>query len=104
MVHVASQGDKPYAIAYFLRNSTISINAEDKSRATALHWACTSHSHSAVRFLLAWKARVDTIDMAGYTPLHLALKEFEFDEHKSPQTIRLLLCYNAPLDIRDKNF
>ena len=104
MIHVAAQGDSPYSLAYFLRNSTLSINKEDKSQSTPLHWACISHSHSAVKYLLAWKAKVATTDLAGYTPLHLALRDFEFDENKSLQTIRLLLCYNAPLDIRDKNF
>ena len=104
MIHVAAQGDSPYSLAYFLRKTTLSINAEDRSQSTPLHWACISRSHSAVRYLLAWKAKVGITDLAGYTPLHLALRDFELDEKKSLQTIRLLLCYNAPLDVRDKNF
>ena len=42
--------------------------------------------------------------MAGYTPLHLALRDFEFDQSKSLSTLRLLLNYDAKLDIRDQNY
>jgi len=101
MLHVAAQGDSVYAIAYFLRYSFLGINSIDKSHSTALHWACISHAHTAVKFLLAWGAEVDKTDLAGYTPLHLALRDLELDTQKSFQTVRLLMQYRAPLMILD---
>ena len=83
MLHVAAQGDSVYSIAYFLKKSFIGINSVDKSKSTPLHWACISHSHSVVRYLLAWSADVYKLDLAGYTPLHLALRDFELDSQKS---------------------
>lgn len=79
MLHVAAQGDSPYSLAYFLQHSTLAVSTRDKSLSTPLHWACISHAHQAVRYLLAWGAEVNAVDMAGYTPLHLALRDFEFD-------------------------
>ena len=101
VLHVAAQGDSPSSLAFFLRNSTLQITSQDKSLSTPLHWACISHAHQAVRYLLAWKAEVNATDMAGYTPLHLALRDFEFDQTKSLSTLRLLLNHDASLDIRD---
>ena len=57
-----------------------------------------------MRYLLAWGAEVNAADMAGYTPLHLALRDFEFDQSKSLSTLRLLLNKGASLDVRDSNF
>ena len=104
VLHVAAQGDAPYSLAFFLRHSNLHISTKDKSQSTPLHWACISHSHQAVRYLLAWNAEVNATDMAGYTPLHLALRDFEFDQSKSLSTLRLLLNYDAKLDIRDQNY
>ena len=83
MLHVAAQGDSVYSIAFFLRNSFLGVNSVDKSGSTPLHWACNSHSHAVVRFLLAWGADVERIDIAGYTPLHLAIRDFEADPESS---------------------
>jgi len=56
-----------------------------------------------VRYLLAWGAEVNATDMAGYAPLHLALRDFEFDQSNSMSTLRLLLNQDASLDLRDAN-
>ena len=103
VLHVAAQGDSPYSLAFFLTNSTLQLTSRDKSFSTPLHWACISHAHQAVRYLLAWGAEPNAADMAGYTPLHLALRDFEFDQSKSLSTLRLLLNKGASLDIRDRN-
>lgn len=57
-----------------------------------------------MRYLLAWGADVNATDVAGYTPLHLAIRDFEFDQTKSFLTLRLLLNHEASLEIRDKNY
>ena len=41
--------------------------------------------------------------MAGYAPLHLALRDFEFDQSNSLSTLRLLLNHDASLSMRDSN-
>lgn len=83
MLHIAAQGNSPYSLAFFLRRSSHSINSIDKSLSTPLHWACISHSHKVVKFLLAWGANVAARDIAGFTPLHLAIKDIEFDRTRS---------------------
>jgi len=45
VLHVAAQGDSPYALAFFLRHSTLQVSCKDKSQSTPLHWACISHAH-----------------------------------------------------------
>lgn len=101
MLHVAAQGDSPYSIAFFLRHSFLGINSIDRSGSTPLHWACISHSHAVVRFLLAWGADVERTDIVGYTPMHLALRDLELDNQKSFQTILLLKQYKAPMLVLD---
>ena len=83
MLHVAAQGDSAYSVAFFLKKSFIGINSVDKSKSSPLHWACISHSHEVVRYLVAWHADVKKVDLAGYTPLHLALRDLELDSQKS---------------------
>jgi len=69
---------------------------------TPLHWACISHSHNAVRYLLAWGASVNATDLAGYMPLHLALRDLEYDHNRSLMTIRRLVRSGARLDHQDQ--
>ena len=103
MLHVAAQGDSVYSIAFFLHNSFLGVNSVDKSGSTPLHWACTTHSHAVVKFLLAWGADVERTDIVGYTPLHLALRDLEQDSSKSLLTIKLLMQYKAPLMVLDNS-
>jgi cytohesin len=55
----------------------ISINSRDRENSTPLHWACISNSHTVIQYLLAWGAEVNAKDTAGFTPLHLAVKELD---------------------------
>lgn len=41
MLHVASQGDQPAAIAFF-KQKGLDINSRDAKQSTPLHWACYS--------------------------------------------------------------
>ena len=102
MLHCAAQGDAPYSLAFFLKHTGLSINSEDRSQSTPLHWACISRSYTTIRFLLAWKARVDCTDKSGYTPLHLVLRDLEENESVAKQLIKILLSYNASLHARDR--
>ena len=49
--------------------------------------------------MLAWGADVNAKDSAGYTPLHLAVKEF--DKNKGLSTIRKLIFKGAHPNVRD---
>ena len=92
MLHVAAQGDSPYSVAYF-KKMGIAINSRDREMSTPLHWACISQSHNVIQYLLAFRADVNAKDSAGYTPLHLAVKDIE--KHKNYKTIKKLLFKGA---------
>ena len=64
-----------------------------------LHWACISHSHVAIEFLLAWGADVNAIDSDELTPLHLTVRGIE--DQKDLSTIRKLIFKGANTRARD---
>ena len=85
MLHMASQGESPYA--YLLRDrylrpkeldeadDALSVNVLDKNESTPLHWAVYVLSPICVSFLLAQpEIKIDAQDVWGQTPLHIAVK------------------------------
>lgn len=77
----------------------ISINSRDRESSSPLHWACISNSHTVIQYLLAWGADVNARDSAGFTPLHLAVKNIE--SHKKYSTIKKLIFKGASTTVRD---
>jgi ankyrin repeat protein len=77
----------------------ISINSRDREMSTPLHWACISQSHTVVQYLLAWGADVNAKDSAGFTPLHLAVKDLE--KHQDFSTCKKLIFKGGNPNYRD---
>lgn len=77
----------------------ISINSRDRESSTPLHWACISQSHTVIQYLLAWGADVNAKDSAGFTPLHLAVKDL--DKHEKLSTVKKLIFKGANPNARD---
>ena len=98
MLHVASQGDSVPPL-YLFKMLGIKLNKEDNRGSTPLHWACYSHSETALAYLLAWKIELDYQDKEGYTPLHLAVKTI--DSLGSCRSVRALLIKGANPHIKD---
>lgn len=61
-------------MAYF-RRLGISLNSRDREESTPLHWAAVSRAHTAASYIIAWGADIQPRDTAGFTPLHLAVRE-----------------------------
>lgn len=76
--------------------------AKDNRGSTPLHWACFQNSEIALIYLLGWLKQNDlnSQDIDGYTPLHLAVKSSE--QLKSGRPLRALLMRGANRDTRDK--
>ena len=78
-------GDRPHLIETILRNAKQGdhvcqqlLDAPDPSKFTALHWAVVSGNDHAINRLLgatdaSMRAKVDTEDRDGWTPLHMAV-------------------------------
>lgn len=102
VLHMAAQGDCPYSLILFkqsFENIRQDINIKDHERCTPLHWACYCNSHKIINFLISLGADVNARDMNGETPLHIALKRFDWkDSRKSLITIQRL--YNSGADPR----
>jgi len=98
MLHVAAQGDSPYALAYF-RKMGISLNSKDRELSTPLHWACVSSASTVITYLLSWGAEVNSRDTGGYTPLHLAV--IDLDKGKNFSTVKKLIMRGANLNSKD---
>ena len=58
MLHVASQGDQPLSLAFFIR-SGLNVNSGDKKNSTPLHWAAFAGAELALSYLVAWGANVN---------------------------------------------
>jgi len=95
-LHVASQGNQPSTIVYFL-NRHLDINSKDRVQSTPLHWAWYAGAENAVSYLMAYGADPNLQDIDGYTSLHLAIKSCE--STKSTRIVKQLLFWGA-----DRNF
>ena len=58
MLHVAAQGDSVPPL-YLFKMLGLKLNKEDNRGSTPLHWACYSHSETALAYLLAWKLELN---------------------------------------------
>jgi ankyrin repeat protein len=79
----------------------MSLYTQDNRGSTPLHWACYSKSEVALCYLLSWVTELDSKDIEGYTPLHLAVKSVE--TLKSVRPVRSLLIRGASRNVKDKN-
>jgi len=68
----AKKGDDFVLREYLSSGEEVLINAEDKERRTALHYACGIGNPKAATALLEFGADPNAEDKAGYTPLHIA--------------------------------
>jgi ankyrin repeat protein len=76
---------------------------QDFNGYSALHWACSSGSYQAVRYLLAFQANVNLQTVScGSTPLVLSIKAM--DNICEPRTIHKLMLYGADPNIKDSSF
>ena len=107
VLHMAAQGDQPYTLILFrpyFENICHDINDKDSEDSTPLHWACYCNSHKIINFLVSLGADVDSRDLNGATPLHIALKKFDWrDQRKSFITIQRLYNTGANPKIKDKS-
>ena len=106
VLHMAAQGDSPFALILFKSNFKDifnDINILDSELSSPLHWACFCNSHRIINFLISLGAKVDSKDINGSTPLHIALKKFNWkDQRKSFISIQRLYNSGANPNIKDK--
>mmetsp|Transcript_21734 Transcript_21734/g.64895 ORF Transcript_21734/g.64895 Transcript_21734/m.64895 type:complete len:570 (+) Transcript_21734:205-1914(+) len=90
-LHWAAFHGKIKVLKLLLSNSTVNVNAVDKERRTALHWATVQDATSAkvVQMLLKAGANIGARDIEGMTPLHWAVY------HDSAEICILLLKAGA---------
>ena len=98
MLHVAAQGDKPQAFAYFLMQG-LDINSADQRNSSPLHWAAFAGADLCLNFIVSWGGDVNSKDKKGLKPLHLAVRSSE--ETQQTRATRSLLLKGARLDVRD---
>ena len=89
VLHIASQGDQPGPLFYFVKVKGMDINDPDNKGSTPLHWACFSRSEYSLSYILAMEPNLEAKDKNGYTPLHLAIKSVA--ELDSTRPVRALL-------------
>ena len=92
MMHVAAQGDQAYSLTFF-KNRNVPLSETDGEHSTPLHWACFAGSDTAIYYLLAWGADVNSRDNLGNTALHLAIKSA--DNFPNTRAIKELLIKGA---------
>ena len=62
---------------YYFYKRGIDINIRDPKNCTPLHWAIFTSSEIAVNYILSMKPNLETKDIRGLTPLHLATNRIE---------------------------
>ena len=72
IIHLASEGNQPSIMIYFLYKEGLDIFTRDENGSSPLHWACYSGAEESVNFLLSLKADINSQDKEKLTPLHLA--------------------------------
>jgi Ankyrin repeats (3 copies) len=85
-------------MAYFMSKG-ISINSLTLSNSTPLHWCAFVGAELSTSYVLAWGGDVNSMDNAGKTPLHLAVKNYQ--NEGSIKVIKQLLIKGADKKIRD---
>lgn len=65
----------------------------DDRKSTALHWAAFTGADLALRLILTYDVDLDAQDVAGLTPIHLAVKSAE--EIQTTRCVRGLLLKGA---------
>lgn len=73
------------------------VNAVDREKRTALHWACTTNALPCVNALIAAKADVNARDWAGLSPIHCACPLDAVD------SVRALLNAGAHAEATDRD-
>lgn len=97
-MHFAAQGNQPKVLNHLLKIENFEIECPDVNGNTPLHWACVSGSYQAVRYLLAYKADPNKLNLNDKcTPLHLSIKYM--DEAREIRTVHKLLIYGARVDV-----
>ncbi len=87
-----------------LKDSTsiFGIDIKDHNGYSSLHWACSSGSYQAIRYLLAFHALPNLVsETCGSTPLILAIKNMK--DTCEPRIIHKLMIYGADPNIKDRN-
>lgn len=100
MLHVASQGDQPLPLVYFV-DLGMDINIADNKLSTPLHWACFARSEVALNYILSMNPNLEAKDQQGFTALHLAVKSVE--QLQSTRPVRSLLLKGSQRLARDNN-
>lgn len=77
----------------------MSLDDVDNKGSTPLHWACYSKAEFALSYILAMNPQLEKQDLAGYTPLHLAIKAVP--DLKSTRSVRALLLKGASRNTRN---
>ena len=75
----------------------IDVNAVDREKRTALHWACANNALPCVDALIAAKADVNARDWAGLAPMHCACPLDAVD------SVRALLAAGAHAEATDRD-
>ncbi len=98
MLHVASQGDQPVSIVYFV-DKGLDLNAPDKRMSTPLHWSAFTGAELSLSYIVALGADVNMKDAKGLSALHLSIKSAM--ESKSTKGIKHLLAKGADITLTD---
>ena len=86
-------------ITYLLDCHKFDINEVDSKMSTAVHWAIFNANETALSYLLARGPEINSQDVKGITPLHLAVMTSE--QEKNTALIRMLLMRQADPFISD---
>jgi ankyrin repeat protein len=95
-MHLASQGDQPTALIFFLDKYNMNINEGDILGSTPLHWAYFISAENAIKILLSRINDLNLMDKQDNTPLHLAIAS------ERTRIIKRLIVTGADITIRNK--
>ncbi|HZS44739.1 MAG TPA: ankyrin repeat domain-containing protein [Blastocatellia bacterium] len=105
-LHLAAAALRPAAAKLLIENGA-DVNAQNRRRATPLHYACDPRPKSdgvwdpekqseLIALLVSHGARLDHVDMGGVSALHRAVRA------RSPEAVRQLLKEGARVDAPTK--
>ena len=106
-LHLVSQGeyfscDNP-DVTRLLLELGLDVNAQDKDKATPLHFACSYGNFETALLLLDQGAKVYALNADGQTPLHRVSQGRDGGMDDDPRISRLMLERGADVNARDKN-